>query len=313
MVVERNQFAEGDLVVFFEPDSLLPTTPPFQLLAKYGTKKSIVNNKEYVGYRLKTVRLRGQVSQGLCLPPAALGLDKDIAVGADVSAVLGVVKYEAPIPASLAGVIKGEFPSFIPKSDEPRIQSFPDKLGQYASTTFYATEKIDGTSVTFFLHDGELNVCSRNLNLKETEGNSYWRLAKDLGMKEKLHALGGDIALQGELVGEGINKNRLKVKGQKVFFFTGYNIAKGEYLSFKELMEVCKAAGVETVPVISTDFKLPATVDELVAYATRKSVIAPDVMEEGVVFRPLEEIRDPDIGRLSFKVLNPEYLLKYEE
>lgn len=313
VVVKKGEFQADSTCIYFEVDSLLPATPHFEFLAKQGTKKMVLDNMEYVGYRLKTIRLRGQISQGLCLPLESLGLSANLEIGTDVSSVLGVVKYEAPIPASLAGVMKGDFPSFIPKSDEPRIQSFPGKLSQYANTPFYNTEKVDGTSVTFYLEDGELNVCSRNLNLKETEGNSYWRLARELRMSEKLRALGGGIALQGELVGEGINKNRLRIKGQKVLFFTGYNIAKGEYLPFNEFIEVCKAIDVETVPVLDTSFRLPGTVDELVAYATRRSVITPDVMAEGVVFRPLEELRDTDMGRLSFKALNPEYLLKYEE
>lgn len=312
VVVKKGEFNVGGKCAYFEVDSLLPTTPQFEFLAKHGTKKTIVDNKEYFGYRLRTVRLRGQVSQGLCLSLSALGLDESLEIGADVSTTLGVVKYEAPIPASLAGMMKGDFPSFIPKTDEPRIQSFPDKLSQYRSTKFYVTEKVNGASATFFLEDGELNVCSRNINLKESEGNTYWRVARELGMKEKLLSLGGKIALQGELLGEGINGNTLRIKGHKVLFYTAYDMSNARFLRFDELIAVCDAVGIETVPIISAEFVLPSTVDELVAFATRKSMIAPEAMAEGVVIRSIDEVRDPDIGRLSFKALSPEYLLRHE-
>ncbi|MDG6989569.1 MAG: RNA ligase (ATP) [Nitrososphaerota archaeon] len=313
VVVGKGEFQTGSKCAYFEVDSFLPTTPEFEFLAKHGTKKMIHDHKEIVGYRLRTVRLRGQISQGLALPLSKLGLHDNTEVGSDITSVLGVVKYEAPIPASLEGDVKGEFPSFIPKSDEPRIQSHPDKLKEYAETRFYVTEKVDGSSVTVFLQDGELNVCSRNWNLQEGKLNTYWQAANALDMKAKLQALGGTISLQGELAGEGISGNKLKIKGHKILFYTAYDTARSEYLSCSDFVSACKKIGVETVPIISTNFALPQTVDELVAFATRKSVIAPDVMAEGVVVRSLEETRDPDIGRLSFKVLNPEYLLKYEE
>jgi len=319
LVVKKGEFKVGDFCVYFEVDSFLPVRSEFEFLAGGGTKKMVVNGKEEVGYRLKTVRLRGQISQGLALPLTILpesyvdelsnnGIEFE---GLDVSSVLDIHKYEPPIPANLSGEAKGLFPSFIPKTDEERLQGVPQLLERYQDTKFYATEKIDGSSMTVYFKDGELNVCSRNLNLKENEGNTLWRVARELGLERVLKDT--TLALQGEIYGEGIQNNKLKIKGQRFALFNIYDFKNGQYLNHKEMIEFAKANNIETVPEVATDCSLLKTVDEMVAWATRTSLHNPNVQAEGLVFRPMVETQDPDLGRLSFKVINPEFLLKHGE
>jgi RNA ligase (TIGR02306 family) len=301
----------------------LPITPDYEFLAKQGIKKSFVDGKEYNGYRLKTVKLRGTISQGLALPLSILAGKKyptdkrenpkyDFKEGDDVTSLLSVVKYEPAIPASLSGKVKGMFPSYLVKTDEPRIQSVLQLLERYKNITFYCSEKVDGSSCTIFLKDGELNVCSRNLNLLETPENTFWKVAREIDIQAKLEKYNKPIALQGELVGSNINGNRLKIAKHKILFFSIYNYEAGRYLDYADFIETCKQLDIPTVPIIQEDYKLPKTVDELVAFATRKSSIA-ESRAEGIVLRSLIEMHDADIGRLSFKVINPEYLLAYSE
>jgi len=310
VVVKKGEFRVGDLCVYFEVDSLLPKLDIFEFLAKNGTKKMLIDGKNVEGYRLKTVRLRGQVSQGLITP---LVDDKVHHEGEDVTDILGVYKYEPPMPGELQGIAKGNLPGDIPKTDETRIQSFPKVLTRYSDVKFFITEKLDGSSTTIFVQDGELNVCGRTVNWNRESDNSYWKATIASGLDEKKDQI-GKIVLQGELVGEGIQGNKLKIKGQKIFFYNAYDRESARYLNYKEFIAVCAKLGIPTVPIITGDFSLSGhNVDSLVDYATRKSEMNPDVWAEGMVIRPLEEMRDPDLGRLSFKVINPNFLLKYED
>jgi len=322
-VVRKGEFKPGDLCVYFEIDSLLPMTDDFSFMKNQKPVKSYVDGKEYVGYRLKTITLRGQISQGLCLPISILKGKRypndtrenpvyEFKEGDDVTSLLGVVKYEPQIPANLRGEVKGPFPSNIPKTDEVRIQEFPQLLERYQGMPFYATEKVDGMSITVFVENGELNVCSRNLNLKDND-NTIWKTVKSLGLLEKLSNLDKHIALQGEFIGPGVQKNPLKLNTNEILFFNVYDIDEGKYLDYKEFVAICDKLNVKRVPLLDENFMLPKTVDELVNVATRNSVINPNVMAEGIVVRPLHEMRDEDIGRLSFKCINPKYLLKNDE
>jgi len=325
LVVKKGEFKEGDLCVYLEVDSLLPQIPEFEFLARGSSpKKSFIDGKEYVGHRLKTIRLRKQVSQGLAMPLSILEGKKypkdtrkkpeyDSKEGTDVTALLGVVKWEPAIPANLSGQVKGFFPGFIPKTDETRIQAEPKVLKRYQKENFYVTEKVDGTSCTIFVKNGELNVCSRNLNLKEDKNNTYWKVVRELELQEKLEKIGSHIALQGELVGENIQKNRLKITGHKILFFNAYDMVKKKYLNFKEFTNICKELDIETVPIVAYEQKLLPSVDKMVEWATTKSFLNENVLAEGLVFRSMKEMTDPDLGRLSFKVINPEFLLKYGE
>lgn len=299
LVVKKDEFQVGDLCVYCEIDSLMPDRPEFEFIKSRGL-------------RIRTIRLRGQISQGLCLPLSILPEDTPIIEGADVTAVLGITKYDPPLPANLAGVAKGLFPSFIPKTDETRVQVLQDVLDKYVGTHCYVSEKMDGSSVTYFLNNGEFGVCSRTLELIETKENSQWKFARAHELEEKLKTLGKNIALQGEMIGEGIQSNKYKLRGQTVMFFNVFDIDAFTYVDFPEFMDVIHTLGLTTAPILETDYVLSNDIPSLVQMAIGKSVLKNDVHREGIMIRPLQERRDRD-GRVSFKSINPEFLLKFQD
>lgn len=296
----------GDFVVYCEVDSFLPILPQFEFLRKSSYKK--MGDTE--GFRLKTIKLRGQISQGLILPIAEVIAFPDVLdymeVGKDVTELLGIVKYEPPIPAELAGKVKGLFPSFIPKTDEERVQNLASEYESWkqSDNTFYVTEKLDGSSATFFIKDGVFGVCSRNLELLETEGNTFWKVARELKLEEKLKEYGKNISLQGELIGEGIQGNPYKIKGQTVKFFTGYDIDKQVRIPFVNLVVLLQGMELGYVPVLNQEFGfiLPDSVDNMLKYAEGKSALNPNTEREGVVVRSMD-------GTISFKAISNKFLL----
>jgi len=288
----------GDEVVYCEIDSFLPIKPEFEFLRKSCYRK-LADGQE--GFRLKTITLKKQISQGLCIPLKELPQLAKNKVGDDVSDILGIVKYEPPIPANLSGVCKGNFPTFLKKTDEERVQNLSKEYQEYLASgiNFYATEKLDGSSATFYLKYGEFGVCSRNLELKENADNSFWKVARSLDIENKLKKLPYNACLQGELIGEGIQGNPYKIKGQDVRFFNLFNIDTYELMPIDDLCNFCQ--DVDLLPVPNYDFILPKTIDELLLIAEGKSALA-DVEREGLV------IRSPD-GKISFKAISNKFLL----
>ncbi|MFK7932768.1 MAG: RNA ligase (ATP) [Saprospiraceae bacterium] len=166
LVVRKDEFQVGDLCVYIEIDSVLPPRPEFEPIRQRTN-------------RIKTIRLRGQISQGICFPLSILPVGTPIEEDLDVTEILNITKYEPPIPAQLAGTMKGNFPSFIPKTEETRVQVLANLLEKYAGEMCFVTEKLDGSSVTYYLNNDEFGVCSRNLDLLETESNSFWKVARE--------------------------------------------------------------------------------------------------------------------------------------
>jgi RNA ligase (TIGR02306 family) len=297
-----------DMVIYCEIDSFLPVKEEFEFLRKSSYKKMSDGTE---GFRLKTIKLRGQVSQGLILPMSVVEYTNvQFKVGMDVTNLLGVTKYEPPIPAELAGKVKGMFPSFLHKTDEERVQNLASEYESYKEKNkedvkFYVTEKLDGSSATFYIKDGVFGVCSRNLELLETEGNSFWRVARELKLEELLVSLGKNICLQGELIGEGVQGNPYKVKGQTVRFFNGFNIDTQENIPFLEFVELTQKMNLTTVPILDYDFTLPETVENMLEYADKKSELNSNLDREGIVVRSYDRT-------ISFKVISNKFLLKSE-
>ena len=295
----------GDMVIYCEIDSFLPIRNEFEFLRKSSYKK--MGDQE--GFRLKTIKLRGQVSQGLILPIVVLNPpDTNIYVtpfeGLDVTEMLEIVKYEPPIPAELSGKVKGLFPSFLRKTDEERVQNLTKEYEQYKSLgrNFYVTEKLDGSSATFYYKDGVFGVCSRNLELLETEGNTFWKVARELDLENKMRDFGVNISLQGELIGEGIQGNPYKIKGQTVRFFNLFDIDLQVYHSLAHLGRALGIMGLKMVPIVDEFFLLPNTIEELLKYAEDKSVLNSKFDREGVVIRSNDRT-------ISFKAISNKFLL----
>jgi RNA ligase (TIGR02306 family) len=303
----------GDKIVYCEIDSFLPIKEEFEFLRKSSYKK--MGDQE--GFRLKTIKLRNTLSQGLILPYSVIPIAQfataaDLPEGMDVSEMLGIVKYEPPIPARLAGKVKGFFPSFLRKTDEERIQNLEKEYTEWTLSSehqFYATEKLDGSSFTCYIMNGEFGVCSRNMDLLETEDNTFWIVARKLDLENKLRSFGKNICFQGEMVGESIQGNPYKIKGQTVFFYNIFLIDDREYVGYDEFVNMLFDFDLACVPVLSYPFNFPAdsetslpTVSALLRSAEGKSVLNDKVEREGLVIRSMNRT-------ISFKAISNKFLL----
>lgn len=307
-VVKKDEFKAGDLAVYCEIDSWIPhEVAPF--LSK-GNFPRVYN--EVKGERLRTVKLRGQLSQGLLLPLSILTMvESELFEGLDVSFPLGIVKYEAPVPAQLAGEVKGMFPGWIQKTDQERVQNLKEEFDYWLKEqhVWEVTEKLDGSSMTVYLRDGEFGVCSRNLELKPSETNSLWKVAVRNELELKLRRADRNLALQGELIGEGIQGNPYKQKSQEFFLFDIYDIDTSKYLTPAERTAFVEEHNIKHVPVLAFGAELWDTlginsIDGILKFAEGKSVIGMIGCErEGVVFKS-------KAMQCSFKAISNKFLLK---
>jgi RNA ligase (TIGR02306 family) len=232
--------------------------------------------------------------------------------------VLGIVKWEPPVPIGMGGKVKGAFPGFLPKTDETRVQVLESVLARHRGKTFYVTEKLDGTSFTAFIRQGEFGICSRNLWMDEAdESNVLVRVTKGLRLEEKLRTarerLGFDVAIQAEVIGPGIQKNKYALPAATLRVFSVLNVDAYRLVDYGESLALLNELGLEPVPQLGT-LSLDHSVDQLVTLSEGVSVLNPKAQREGIVLRPFVEEFDEEIGgRLSFKVINPKFLLKYDE
>lgn len=312
VVVKVGEFAVGDPCVYFEVDSLIDVADSrFEFLAARGVR---TDSEGVYGHVLKTARLRGQYSQGLALPLTAFPELDGVAVGDDVTDLLPVIKWEPPIPASIAGQVRGPLPSWIPTTDEERIQNIAEILTSDI-TDWVATEKIDGTSATFYVDPeaGVRGTCSRNWDLVEHPDNTLWAV----GLRHDIHAHlaatypGQRAAVQGEVFGEGIQGNPLRIKGQRLAIFTVRvgtdELPRDQWPAWALAM---------SVPV-RDELPQPVTVEGALAdVETLKSAITPGALAEGVVWRsatqPIARLAGGTRVRASWKCLSRKYLMKHD-
>lgn len=295
-VVKKGEFQPGDHAIYCEIDSFLPIREEFEFLRSSSFKRM----GEQEGFRLRTVKLRGQISQGLLLPCSVLNRDPEL--DEDVSDELGIVKYEPPIPASLSSEIVGPFPASIQKTDEERVQNLSADFESWRDNTFFVTEKLDGTSFTAFF-DGDFGVCGRNWQLAESASNTHWRLVRELKLDEKLARLNRRLAFQGELMGPGIQGNRYGLKRHRLFVFNVFDLDAYAYIEKEKAGELCEQLGLEVVPVIGDALCLPETIDELLLMAEGKSVLNRQAEREGMVW-----VHGSGGERISFKVISNKFL-----
>jgi RNA ligase (TIGR02306 family) len=324
-VVKKNEFKLGDLCVFFEIDSVLPLAEWSKFLQK--DEKPI---------RIKTMKLKGQISQGLALPlkhfEEEFPIDNFLnlncfegEVGKDLTDYFEIKKYEPQIPAQLGGMMKGYFPSFIPKTDEPRIESNPELFDIFTkSWCTYGSIKLDGASMTCYLKDGKFGVCTRNTELKEEGGSTYWEVAKERNIKKIMRLCDMDgYALQGELCGPGIQKNPLGLNKCDFFIFNIYSIEDKKYLYIAtddegyintsdggcRISRILGNHGLKFVPMFQ--YSIPHIIRSIgnidtLFYVSKNQKYYNGGLAEGVVWNAYDES-----GRkvVSFKTINTDYLL----
>lgn len=314
VVVKRGEFAVGQVAVYFEIDSWIPTE-----LAPFLSKGKEPREYEGVrGERLRTIKLRGQLSQGLLIPytqfPEVVyafhqtrpATDEDF----DVTEILGIKKWERPMNAQLAGMAKGNFPTEIPKTDQERVQNLVKEIvaANEAGMRFEITEKLEGSSMTVYRIKGEFGVCSRNLDLKETEGNSFWVTAREEDIEAQMMAADPywDFAIQGELIGPGIQGNIYKLHKPEFRVFDVYDIQSGCYLNPENRRTLVDQMGLKHVPVLAAQAELYDTlgitdIPQLLNFAEGDSKLS-QTEREGIVFKQVN-------GGMSFKAISNKYLL----
>ena len=315
VVAKKGLYGPGELAVMVFPDSLVP--------------KSLLD-ETYVGdekVRLKTVKLKGQYSAGLLVPlhvldslaaPAGAPAQEWVE-GDEVSVHLGVEKWVAPAASNLSGKSKGSFPtSIISKTDELNFRSEPKALqeireSRFNGQEFIATLKCDGSSGTFIYKDGQFRVCSRNLELEETEGNVFWEVARKYKLEEALSYSGSELAIQGEVCGPGIQGNPMKLQELTFFAFQLKNIKTWQWLDWDYTSCFCNLHKIPTVPVLHrfTANNFPSS-EELQKMANEAKYDNGRTNAEGLVIRSVVPIKSEVLQKSwwSLKVMNQPYDMK---
>lgn len=308
-VTKKGEFMPGDLGVFFEIDAIPPDDERFRFL---WTPKAAIEG-EFIQrpdkFRIRTMRLRGALSQGLFMPLAAFPEIGDaVAEGDDLTEMLGVGKYEPPASVNM-GDWRGPFPPMVPKTDEMRVQSVPQVLDELRGKPYAITLKYDGTSATFVIdpRTGEFHVASRNLSLRDGN-NPYWNMARKYELEAVLRR-NPNLAIQGEIVGPGVQKNPLGLTEIALFAFNVYDFAVGRYLEHDAAREFLGLNHIPAVETIETGESFEHTQEELLALAEGKYPGTKNE-REGIVIRPMTETFSLTLGgRLSFKAISNRYLL----
>ena len=319
VVVKKGEFKEGDLCVYIATDSIVEERPEYEFLRKNH-------------FRIRPVKLRQQPSNGIVFPLDILGefdvdVDcmgsntftkngkslylQDLTPGYDVSEWVGAKHYEKPIPAQLAGKVIGYLPAFIRKTDEQNIRSCPEILTELNGLPYYISRKDDGSSGTFFAHSDENGVCSRNLQLAEDDVNGFWRMAKKYDIFTKIRdTFGTDYAVQGEVVGPGVNGNNLGLTELDLHIFNVIALRTGEYLPLDTLKGCTASWSIPMVTIIEEGDSFGYELHELISLANAQTY-PNDKPAEGIVIRPKKYTRTSidkmAWNALSGKIINENY------
>jgi len=310
-VVKKGEFAVSDAGVYFEIDSFLPMHARYEFL-----RKSSYRNNDFMGegFRVKTMRFMGNLSQGLFLPLTAFeDVDlTDFNEGDDVTELLGVRKWEVPEEVTSGGTQIGSKPHGIPTTDEIRVQSATDLIDALKNSDggYVITTKMDGTSCTIYHKDGHVGVCGRNYEYKDDETCAMWVFVHERQMAEKLRALGKNIAIQGEFCAPGIQKNRLRLNAPELFVFDIFNLDSMEYMHVSEMKEIAQHLGLTLADIEEEGDLFDYDLDALLERARGK--YPGGKHKEGIVIRS-RNIPTGRTHRISFKVINNDFLLKEEE
>lgn len=309
LITQKTNYVSGDLCVYFEIDSFLPVEERYEFLRK-GCFKSTKNLGD--GFRIKTMKMKGHISQGLSLPLSEFPECQNLPEDTDVTELLKIQKYEKPISANLAGIAKGNFPSYIRKTDQERAQNLTKYFDRYRENNFEVTLKLDGSSITVYKNfAGELGVCSRNIDLKDSDDNLFWKVAKESNILQLVSDFDCPIAIQGELMGPGVQGNREKFSEHRLYVFDIWDIETQNYWRPEERQKLlARSPTLYHAPIIYKDVKLGNllnsgnNINDLLLVADGPSVN--NAIREGVVFKSND-------ASFSFKIINNKFLLKEED
>ena len=312
-VVNKGQFREMDLAVYFEVDSFLPIAPEFEFLRASSYRKTDIMGE---GFRLRTMKFRGQISQGLLLPVSAFpAIPADAELGTDVTEILGVKKWEIEERITTGGTMIGTLPYDIPHTDETRVQAEPDLIQAFAGLEYYISTKMDGSSHSVRIDENGFHVTGHNYEYKDDGNSPFYELVKSMDLQAKMEAFAtannlSTFTIQGELCAPGIQKNRLKLTKPAWYVFTIRE--NGKRVGLTRMLEVCEKLQLESVPIEEIGTDLPVKYPTVEALLERADGNYPKGgKKEGIVIRPTEPVYCELVsGALSMKVVSNKYLLK---
>lgn len=314
-VINKGQFQPMDTAVYFEIDSFLPVRPEFEFMRNSSYKKTDIMGE---GFRLRTMKFRGQISQGLLLPISQFPeIPEDAEVGQDVTGLLGVKKWEIEERATTGGTVIGSLPYDIPHTDETRVQENPELIQAFAGLEYYISTKMDGSSHSIGMDENGFHVTGHNYEYKDDGASSFYNLVKERGYREKMERFVREnglrtLTIQGELCAPGIQRNRLRLVRPEWYVFTIRE--DGKRVGLNRMQDVCKALGLNSVPIEEVGKDLPSRYPTVEALLERADGDYPNGgKKEGIVIRPTEPVFCPLISAsLSMKVVSNKYLLKNE-
>ena len=312
-VVNKGQFREMDLAVYFEVDSFLPIAPEFEFLRASSYRKTDIMGE---GFRLRPMKFRGQISQGLLLPVSAFpAIPADAELGTDVTEILGVKKWEIEERITTGGTMIGTLPYDIPHTDETRVQAEPDLIQAFAGLEYYISTKMDGSSHSVGIDENGFHVTGHNYEYKDDGNSPFYELVKSMDLQAKMEAFAtannlSTFTIQGELCAPGIQKNRLKLTKPAWYVFTIRE--NGKRVGLTRMLEVCEKLQLESVPIEEIGTDLPVKYPTVEALLERADGNYPKGgKKEGIVIRPTEPVYCELVsGALSMKVVSNKYLLK---
>lgn len=312
-VVNKGQFTKGDLAVYFEVDSFLPIRNEFEFLRSNSYRNSDILGE---GYKLRTMKFKGQISQGLLLPISIFNeLNDNVELGQDVSELLKVKKWEIEERVTTGGTIKGTLPEDIPHTDETRIQAEPELLNEFRNIEYYISSKMDGSSHSIGIDDDGIHVTGHNYEYKDDDSCDFFVFLKKNDYINKIKEFYNNnnlklLTIQGEFCGPGIHSNPIKLHRPEWYVFTIRE--NGVRVGLNRMLEICKELNLKSVPIEEVDFDLPSkypTVEILLKRA--EGVYETGSSKEGIVIRPTNPIFSKTISAsLSMKVVSNSYLLK---
>ena len=314
-VVNKDQFQPNDLAVYFEIDSFLPVRPEFEFMRSSSYRNTDVMGE---GFRLRTMRFRGQISQGLLLPISQFAeIMESVKLGTDVTEILGVRKWEIEEKVTTGGTVIGTLPIDVPHTDETRVQAEPELIGDFAGLEYYITTKMDGSSHSVALDEEGFHVTGHNYEYKDDGKSAFYELVKRENIESKMRKIyiQNDLKLltiQGELCAPGIQQNRLKLTRPEWYVFTIR--INGKRVGLRKMREICDSLGLMMVPVEEIGMDLPSKYPTVEALLERADGEYPKGgKKEGIVIRPTEPVFNERISAaLSMKVVSNKYLLKNE-
>lgn len=314
-VVNKGQFKPMDIGIYFEIDSFLPVRPEFEFLRSSSYKKTDIMGE---GFKLKTMRFRGQISQGLLLPLSLFPeIPADAEIGTGVAELLGVRKWEIEERVTTGGTVMGNLPYDVPHTDETRVQAQPDLIQEFAGLNYYISTKMDGSSHSLSVDENGFHVTGHNFEYKDDGTSSFYEFVKARGYREKIEKFAKDnglktLTIQGEFCAPGIQQNRLRLTKPEWYVFTVRE--NGRRVGLDRMLLICMHIGLDVVPIEEIGIDLTSKYPTVEALLERADGDYPNGgKKEGIVIRPVEPVFCPLISApLSMKVVSNKYLLKTE-